>query len=82
MKFFHYNLSMGLMLCCVVVYQCSIGNVVYTGDIEALFVLVQAVLDCYKHIRCLVEPIQLLPHPGLDFALAVSGNIIAIFFFS
>ena len=30
----------------VVVYQCSISNVMYTGYIEALFVLVHAVLDC------------------------------------
>ena len=27
----------------VVVYQCSISNVMYTGDIEALLVLVHAV---------------------------------------
>ena len=39
----------------------------YTGDIEALFVLVHAVLDCKKHTRCFVEPIQLLPQPGLDW---------------
>ena len=26
----------------VVVYQCSISNVMYTGDIEVLFVLVHA----------------------------------------
>ena len=30
----------------VVVYQCSICNVLYTWDIEAFFVLVHAVLDC------------------------------------
>ena len=30
----------------VVVYQCSTSNVMVTGDIEALFVLVDAVLDC------------------------------------
>ena len=30
----------------VVVYQCSISNLMYTGDIEALFVLVHAVLNC------------------------------------
>ena len=30
----------------VVAYQCSISNVMYTGDIEALFALVHAVLDC------------------------------------
>ena len=29
----------------VVVYQCSINNVMYTGVIEVLFVLVDAVLD-------------------------------------
>ena len=36
----------------------------YTWDIEALFVLVHAVLDCYKHTRCFVKPIQLLSQPG------------------
>ena len=51
----------------VVVYHCSISNVMHTGDIEALFVLVHAVLDCQKHTRCFVEPFQLLPHPGLDW---------------
>ena len=30
----------------VVVDQCSISNIMYTGDIEALFVLVHAVIDC------------------------------------
>ena len=34
------------MLGLVVVYQCSISNVLYIGDIEELFVLVHAVLDC------------------------------------
>ena len=29
----------------VVVYHCSISNVMYTRDIEALFVLVDGVLD-------------------------------------
>ena len=52
----------------VVVYQCSISNVMYTGDIEAPFLfLVHAVLDCQKPTRCFVEPIQLLPLPGLDW---------------
>ena len=35
-----------LLIHVVVVYQCSSGNVMYTGDIEALLVLVHAVLDC------------------------------------
>ena len=30
----------------VVVYQCPISDVMYTGDNEALFVLVHAMLDC------------------------------------
>ena len=30
----------------VVGYQCSINNVMYTGDIKAPFVFVDAVLDC------------------------------------
>ena len=30
----------------VVVYQGSISNVMYTGDIEALFILVHAEIDC------------------------------------
>ena len=34
----------------VVVYQCSISNVMVTWDIEALlYSKVHAVLDCYKH---------------------------------
>ena len=37
------NMSLAFV---VVVYQCSISNVMYTGDIEALFVLVHALLDC------------------------------------
>ena len=53
----------------VVVYQGSISNVMYTGDIEAHFVSFHAVLDCKKHTRCFVEPIQLLPHPGLDWQI-------------
>ena len=28
------------------VYQCCISNIMYTGDIEAPFFLVHAVLDC------------------------------------
>ena len=47
----------------VVVYECSISNVMVTGGIEALlYSKVHAVLDC-----CFIEPIQLLPHPGLDY---------------
>ena len=34
------------VLLVVVVYQCSISNVMFIVDIEALFVLVHAVLDC------------------------------------
>ena len=43
----------------VVVYQCSICKVMYTGDIEALFVLVSAVL----------------PHPGLDWQVRTHYGI-------
>ena len=47
----------------VVVCQCN-G---FTGDIEALLSSkVHAVLECSKHARCVMEPIQLFPHPGLD----------------
>ena len=38
-----------------------------TADIEALlYSKVHAVLECYKHTRCFMKPIRLLPHPGLD----------------
>ena len=33
----------------VAVYQCSISNVMYTGDIEAYFVVVHAGLDWQVH---------------------------------
>ena len=50
------------------VHQCSISNVMVTRDIEALLYReVHAVLECYKHTRCFIEPIQLLHHPGLDY---------------
>ena len=52
----------------VVVYQCSISNVMVNGEIKALsYSKVHAVLECQKHTRCFIKPIQLLPHPGLDY---------------
>ena len=43
---FYILLGLFLWGCVVVVYQCSISNVMYIVDIEALFVSVHAVLDC------------------------------------
>ena len=43
----------------VVVYQYFISNVMYTGDIEALYVLVHALLDCQKHTLCFVKAVTL-----------------------
>ena len=66
--FFPYFLSQKVLKNeSLLVITFTIINVMYTGNIEALFVLVHAVLDCQKHIRCFVEPFQLLPHPGLDW---------------
>ena len=48
----------------VVVYQFSISNVMYTGDIEALFVLVLAVLETHPLLRG-TYPIITSPWPGL-----------------
>ena len=53
----------------VVVYQCSIRNVMVTGDIEAvLYSKVHAVFECYKNTRYFIEPLQSFPHTGLDYA--------------
>ena len=48
----------------VVVYQCSFSNVIYTGDIEALFVLVHAVLWTHPLLRGTYQIIT-SPWPGL-----------------
>ena len=54
----------------VVVYQCSSSNVIVTWDTEALlYSKVHSVLECcVEHTRCFIEPIQFLPHPGLDYS--------------
>ena len=58
--------SKTIIRCCCF-YKCSISNVMVTGDIEALlYSKVHAVLECYKHNHCFIEPFQLLPHTGLD----------------
>ena len=50
----------------VVVYQCSINNVMYTGDIEALFVLVHAAAVLETHpLLHETYPIITSPWPGL-----------------
>ena len=91
-NFFFYNFGYLLIIClhdlpCPSVRQCcccclpihSINNAMYTGDIEALFVLVHGVLDCKKHTRCFVEPIQSLPHPP---SVSQSGIHIYIYVYS
>ena len=56
------------------------------GDIEALlYSKVHAVLKCWKHTRCFIEPNQLLPHPGLDygrFTHIIASHINAYLLFS
>ena len=55
----------------VVVYQCTIiTSMVSLWELKLFFIAckVQAVLKCLKQTICLMEPIQLLPHPGLDFS--------------
>ena len=62
-------------LCVVVVYQCSISNVMYTGDIEALFVFGSRCVRLLETHPLLVESIQLLPHPGLDWQVHTHYDI-------
>ena len=52
-----------------------------TVDIEALlYSKVHAVLEWWKHTRGFIEPIQLFPHPGLDYGrFTLKGFILIIY---
>ena len=56
----------------------NVPIVIFTGNIEAiLYSKVHSVLECWKHTTCFIEPIQLLPHPGLCYGR--STHIIAFY---
>ena len=59
------------IICVVVVYQCFISNVMVTGDLEALlYSKVHALLECFKHTRYFIKPIQFY----LTLAWIIAGS--------